>query len=379
MFFSKPINELSFEDVVAFLKQNIAENTMLDYKFMLPKNNEKFAKTIAAFANTMGGTIILGVKDENDKPIPPFTGQPFHAKIRPQIESIIQNYIDPLVFVDIATCKNPKNSNNMFVVINIPQSNLTPHLVGDLKRAYIRTGQSSRPEVIVHPDKLPWLLDNRRKSQSLRHILLDKAQAHFNNFLIAQNLKTNQLTAAFTLIPLYPQTPSINYKDLPALLEKIKLSNFILEPQINTVQDGIIVKKGQFSTIELNSYGLISYRTLLNPQDTFVDFKKVFKDIVLFFKFASAFYKQLGFISPLLQRVYIANARGALVKTPQETKQIAEDFIRFDKNIDPLTLHNDLAKTCSSLIEEIAWSLNIPFKEENAALNAVLTILNENN
>ncbi|MBR4508960.1 MAG: ATP-binding protein [Elusimicrobiaceae bacterium] len=378
MFFSKPINELTFEDVVAFLKQGIAENTMLDYKFMLPKNNEKFAKTIAAFANTMGGTIIIGVKDENDKPIPPFNGQPFHAKIRPQIESIIQNYIDPVVFVDIATCKNPHN-NNMYVVINIPQSNLTPHLVGDLKRAYVRTGQASRPEAIVHPDKLPWLLDNRKKSQSLRHILLDKAQAHFNNFLIAQNLKTNQLTAAFTLIPLYPQTPSVNYKDLPKLLEKIKLPNFALDHEINTVQDGIIVKKGQFSTIELNSYGLISYRTLLNPQDEGVDLRVVFKNIVLFFKFASNFYKQLGFISPLLERMHIINARGAMVKTSKETKQIAEDFIRFDKNIDPLTLHNDLAKTCSSLIEELAWSLNIPFKEEDAALKAVLNILNENN
>jgi len=378
MFFSKPINELSFEDVVEFLKQGIAENTMLDYKFLLPKNNEKFAKTIAAFANTMGGTIILGVKDENDKPVPPFTGQNFHAKIRPQIESIIQNYIDPLVFVDIATCKNQK-TGNMFVVINIPQSNLTPHLVGDLKRAYIRTGQSSRPEVIVHPDKLPWLLDNRRKSQNLRHILLDKAQAHFNNFLIAQNLKTNQLTAAFSLIPLYPQTPSIDYKKLPDLLDKIKIKDFTFNTQINTIQDGIIVKKGLYSTIELNAYGLISFRTLLNPTDDIVDLKAVFKDIVLFFKLANNFYRQLGFISPLLERVFISNARGVLVKTPEETKQIAEDFIRFDKNIDPLTLHTDLAKNCASLIEEIAWSLNLPFKEENAALDAVLKILNENN
>ena len=378
MFFSKPINELTFEDIVAFLKQGIAENTMLDYKYLLPKNNEKFAKTIAAFANTMGGTIILGVKDEDDKPLAPFTGQNFHAKIRPQIESIIQNYIDPLVFVDIATCKNPKN-NNMFVVINIPQSNLTPHLVGDLKRAYIRTGQASRPEVIVHPDKLPWLLDNRRKSQNLRHILLDKAQAHFNNFLIAQNLPVNQMTAAFSLIPLYPQRPSISYKTLPKLLQKIKLKEFVLDEQINTVQDGLIVKKGNFSTIELNAYGLVSFRTLLNPQATFVDLKAVFKDIVLFFKSATSFYKQLGFISPLLQRVYISNARGSLVKTSKETKQIAEDFIRFDKNINPMTLHNDLAKSCASLLEEIAWSLNIPFKEENAALKAVQKILNENN
>ena len=60
MFFKKPINQLTFEDVREFLKQGVPENTMLDYKLLLPKNNEKFAKTIAAFANSLGGTIIIG-------------------------------------------------------------------------------------------------------------------------------------------------------------------------------------------------------------------------------------------------------------------------------------------------------------------------------
>ena len=54
MFFQKPINQLTFDDVRNFLKQGVPENTMLDYKLMLPKNNEKFAKTIAAFANSLG-------------------------------------------------------------------------------------------------------------------------------------------------------------------------------------------------------------------------------------------------------------------------------------------------------------------------------------
>ncbi|MBR5151490.1 MAG: ATP-binding protein, partial [Elusimicrobiaceae bacterium] len=177
MLFDKPIHELTFDDVVAFCKRGLPENKQLDYKYMLPKNHEKFAKTIASFANTMGGTIIVGVQDDkNDKPSPPFLGIAYHEKVRNSIEDIIKTNIDPVVFVDINICLN-KRGDRMFVVIDIPQSNLTPHLVGKLKRAYIRTGQSSRPETIVHPDKLPWLLDHRQKSERLRHILYDKAES----------------------------------------------------------------------------------------------------------------------------------------------------------------------------------------------------------
>ena len=38
MFFQKPINQLTFDDVRNFLKQGVPENTMLDYKLLLPKN-----------------------------------------------------------------------------------------------------------------------------------------------------------------------------------------------------------------------------------------------------------------------------------------------------------------------------------------------------
>ena len=158
MFFDKPVNDLTFEDVVQFCQTQRPEGKQLDYKYFLPKNKEKFAKTIASFANALGGTVIIGVNDDkNDKPKAPFTGIPYHEKMRNTIEDIIQTYIDPIVFVDVNTCVS-KDGQRMFVVVNIPQSNLTPHLVGKLKRAYIRTGQSSRPEVLVHPDRLPWLL-----------------------------------------------------------------------------------------------------------------------------------------------------------------------------------------------------------------------------
>ena len=385
MFFNKPVNKLTFQDIIRFLKQGIAENTMLDYKYMLPGNNEKFAKTIAAFANSMGGTVIIGVKDENDKPKPPFNGIPFHTRIRGQIESIVQNYIDPVVFVDVTTCKDPK-SNNMFIVVNIPQSNLTPHLVGKLKRAYVRTGQASRPEVLVHPDQLPWLMDNRRKSQNLRHILLDKAEAHFNNFLRLQNREPSLQHALFalTLLPLYPQQHILAYKNLPNTLKQISFyyedTPYPPSGEISAVQDGIAVTYPQdLSTWEFNAYGLVSHRTVLADGNNFIDKENFFKRCVLFFKTAARFYDATGFISPLLLRIKIANARGSKIRTAQGERQIIEDYVRADKNAEPSQLFTDLTEFTSALLEEIAWSLNIPFEQNCSGIAKTEEILNKCN
>lgn len=354
MFFQKPINQLTFDDVRDFLKQGIPENTMLDYKLLLPKNNEKFAKTIAAFANSLGGTIIIGVKDEHDKPKPPFNGVPVHAKIRGQIESIIQNYIDPVVFVDIATCKNPKN-NNMFVVVNIPQSNLTPHLVGHLKRAYVRTGQASRPETIVHPNNLPWLLDNRRKSNNLRHILTDKGEAHFDNYLRSLSKDPAEVRGVCSLLltPLYPQEPVIEYKNLPAMTRKLGLNG-----NFSTVQDGIILQLSAQSTLEINSYGLMLYKSALEKDGTF-DYKTLTEEAARTLKIAADFYKELGFISPLLLRVKIAKVRGCNIKIGNQEKRVVEDYIRLEKQVYPLTLQTELSAFARGVLEEISWALNL--------------------
>ena len=383
MYFTKPIARLTFQDVVHFLKQGVPENTLLDYKYMLPKDNEKFAKTIAAFANSMGGTVIIGVKDEHDKPKPPFSGIAFHGKIRGQIESIIQNYIDPIVFVDIATCKDP-NSNNMFVVVNIPQSNLTPHLVGRLKRAYIRTGQASRPEVIVHPDTLPWLMDNRRKSQNLRHILIDKAEAHFNNFLRSQNTEPSSAHAVcgFTLLPLYPQTPITDYKKLPQTLKQAsfvyRAEKWPREGTVNSVQDGIVLNpSGTLNAWEFNCYGLISSKTVLADENNHIDLNNFYLQCVLFFKTAARFYEAIGYISPLLLRVKISNARGSIILSPEGERKIIEDYVRIDRNVEPMLLSGDMAKFCAQLLEELSWSLNLPMQGENDGLSKAQCILDE--
>ncbi|WP_424244801.1 hypothetical protein Dip510_002071 [Elusimicrobium posterum] len=360
LFFNKPINDVTYEDVVAFCEKSVPEGKQLDYKFFLPKNNEKFAKTIASFANALGGVIVIGVKDDsNDSPKPPFTGIPFQFKIRNKIEDIIQTYIDPIVFVDINVCGDDKG--NMFVVVSIPQSNLTPHLVGKMKRAYIRTGQSSRPEIIVHPDRLPWLLNHRKKSESLRHILLDKAERHFDNHLKSLNIKSDGAKGilALSLAPLYPQEPLVEYRSLRAIMEDIYPGS-----TVKTVQDGI-TKTTQDGTgiLEFNSYGLSYLKTAL-AQDGKLDFFTLARNVKEFFEASIKLQKKLGFGGPLNLRFSISNARGIEVFYKERSSSVLEDFIRKDDITNSSEIEGFTKSFVEKILSQAAWALDLDLTEE---------------
>ena len=375
MLFSKPVHELTFNDIVAFCKRGLPENKQLDYKYMLPKNHEKFAKTIASFANSTGGTIIVGVQDDkNDKPAPPFLGIAYHEKVRNSIEDIIKTYIDPIVFVDVNICLN-KRGDRMFVVIDIPQSNLTPHLVGKSKRAYIRTGQSSRPEAIVHPDKLPWLLDHREKSERLRHILYDKAESHFGNYLkTCTACADGESISTLSVMPLYPQDPLTDYKRLPGLIAASATRapyGVMANPDypLMPVQDGAAIisnTRGVYKMTEFNAYGLVMNKQVAS-QDEMVNghasqtihIETLGQNTVLFFMTARKFLEQISATSPLSFRFKLSNTRGKRALLAGKPATVLEDYLRLDRSIFLTELQTNLPALLENILHEAAWSLGL--------------------
>ncbi|WP_428055765.1 AlbA family DNA-binding domain-containing protein [Candidatus Avelusimicrobium alvi] len=375
MLFDKPIHDLTFHDVAAFCRRQLPEGKQLDYKYMLPKNHEKFAKTIASFANAMGGTIIVGVQDDkNDKPRPPFLGIPYHEKVRNSIEDIIQVYIDPIVFVDINICVNDRG-DRMFIVINIPQSNLTPHLVGKSKRAYIRTGQSSRPEAIVHPEKLPWLLDHRKKSERLRHILYDKAESHFDNYLKTMNVSADgETVCTMSVMPLYPEEPLTDYKHLPELIKASSARapyGVMADPEfpLQPVQDGAAVisnKRGFYRMTEFNSYGLVMNKQIVSQEEIVnghtaktIRIERLAQNLTLFLLSARKFLNRLSFGGPLYFRFKMNNTRAlrALLGAKQAT--VLEDYLRLDRSLALCDLQARLPEMLEDILHEAAWSLGV--------------------
>ena len=388
MFFDKPIHDLTFADVVQFCQQQLPEGKQLDYKFFLPKNKEKFAKTLASFANAMGGTVIIGVNDDkNDKPCPPFTGIPYHEKMRNTIEDIIQTYIDPIVFVDINTCVSP-NGERMFVVVNIPQSNLTPHLVGKLKRAYIRTGQSSRPEAIVHPDRLPWLLDHRKKSERLRHILYDKAESHFENYLKNKNLSpSGRPVATLSLLPLYPQEALVDYRLLPHLFEQCAVQ-VATQPHIylQPVQDGVAAIDTRRETnrmMEFNCYGLImdkweaAQTVPFNGHEAqLVELRDLAHSVVQFFESARLFFNKLSFGGALSFRLKMNNTRALRARLGTQTATVLEDYLRLDENYNIAEISAHTKDIMQNILQTAAWSLGL--RTEKADILKLINQLTEN-
>ena len=378
MLFNKPINDLTFQDVVDFCKRGIPEGKQLDYKYCLPKNKEKFAKTIASFANALGGTIIIGVQDDkDDKPAPPFTGMPYHEKIRSTIEDIIQVYIDPIVFVDINTCIGP--NNRMFVVVNIPQSNLTPHLVGKSKRAYVRTGQSSRPEAIVHPERLPWLLDHRQKSERLRHILYDKAESHFENYLKLKNTELANLpVCTLSVSPFYPEEPLTDYRQIPEIIRECATDAWFghTAPEdypIQPLQDGAAVisnQKGVHKMTEFNAYGLLMDKRIAGEIKDFnghearvVSIEKLTQELILFLVTALKYLNHISFGGTVYFRLKMSNTCALRASFGKQKATVLEAYLRMDRILNLAQLQDGLCAEAKSIVQEAAWGLGIPAKE----------------
>lgn len=67
------LSEWTEEKLLTLLSQNFKENRNIEFKEMLPNNKDdkgkfRLAKSVAAFANTWGGQIIFGVKDDVNLP-----------------------------------------------------------------------------------------------------------------------------------------------------------------------------------------------------------------------------------------------------------------------------------------------------------------------
>ena len=100
----RPIRDITFDDVDAFCSMKLSEGTRLDYKVSVSEKGNaqapRLEKLVAAFANTLGGIILLGVdadKKTNQPIWPPADGMPDEPGIEDQIISICQANIFPPV------------------------------------------------------------------------------------------------------------------------------------------------------------------------------------------------------------------------------------------------------------------------------------------
>lgn len=124
------------EAVREFLVSRIPESTVLDYKWKVdltkPDHKQKLARWIAGLANTRGGILLLGVKEDGDtgepdpsEPLYP-VAVPESVELSQQITNVVQDLVYPVPFFDIIPI--PVEGGHAAVII-VPASPDRPHVV----------------------------------------------------------------------------------------------------------------------------------------------------------------------------------------------------------------------------------------------------------
>jgi hypothetical protein len=158
---------VTYEDIAAFCTQQIPEGIRLDYKLDIPGD---LGKVVAAFANTLGGLIILGIEGDKttNTPIwPSAKGMKKSPGIEERITAICRDSIYPPVRPQISqVIDNPHLAETVLVVLRIDESPDAPHAVKGL--IYERTGSQGTPYQLCHIDRISQLLARRGRIEEKR-------------------------------------------------------------------------------------------------------------------------------------------------------------------------------------------------------------------
>jgi hypothetical protein len=200
---TKSIDQITFEDVERFCTTTPKprEGPRLDFKSNTPS---KFENILSAFANTLGGIVILGVAgDKRNEPVWPPAGVPDRPGISEQITQIGRDAIYPPLFPEISSnLPNPHAPGTGVVVIRVHESPDAPHAVDGGRAIYERTEDVGTRIKPSHIDRIKHLLDRRERVVEQRRALIDAAIQRAK-----RHCPTDFAMRWASSIPLYPHGP----------------------------------------------------------------------------------------------------------------------------------------------------------------------------
>ena len=141
-------NQQKLED---FINNKVEENLNLDYKACgslqkIDKKANEISKDVSAFANSDGGLIIYGIKEDSENKHLPDSIDPINRNeiSKERLEQIIQSRIRPRIEnIEIHPVTIDDSLNLVVYVVEIPQSD-TAHQAND-RKYYRRYNFSSEP------------------------------------------------------------------------------------------------------------------------------------------------------------------------------------------------------------------------------------------
>ena len=155
---SIPVNKWTLDKLKSLLEDAVAESRSIEYKSILPNDSEdskrEFLNDVTSFANSLGGTLIFGIEEDQGVPIN-ITGidiSDLDAAIR-RLDQILLNSVEPrLQGVHFEPVRLP--SGRYVLALDVFQSVGAPHMVVKTSRFFTRGQQENIPWMFMssgHP------------------------------------------------------------------------------------------------------------------------------------------------------------------------------------------------------------------------------------
>ena len=358
MLFTKPKDEIIFEDVETFCRE-FPEGVRVEYK----QEVVSIPKIVSSFANTHGGVFVIGAEtDEQNKVKFPIQGISQRPGIEEQIQQSALTGIYPGVIPEIILVDVP-NSSNLVVIVRVDESIHAPHAIQNSTRAYIRTGSITQPYELAEMDRLVSMFKRSEDSQAITHQILDRIEKRVETFsnMSASNIALNVPNITVIAKPVFPYRPVISKEDI-----------FQLGQSRRRVSGGAyILPKYEYNDYrELNEYGIVYQRTKLehevNDSEQYLNFGVFLYRICDCMSLAKSFYDKCAYTGNLEFTVQLREIFGKKLVHSNELDWQREPFECSDSDISasiqclPRDLANSdrLIEMLEELTSEILWAFN---------------------
>lgn len=411
---NKPINKFSFDDVSAFCQQGHIEGIQLDYKQQLPLKG--LAKHFAAFSNTRGGVIIIGVEEDKKigKPIA-WNGIKNEGKLIDRIHQYASG-VEPIPSYEVHI--TDENNGNVFLLIHIFEGDRTPYYVHNDSNLWVRTGNISNPIDIASPDYVEILFGKANKAEIARNNYINRAYQIYEAALVRAEKERQRLIAEekdeferkqqqeiketgtttlkysskyvqgklgtnvsmLTLIaqPFYPKKALITPLDLANSLDQIRVrtrwGDEFPSSNMETIQDGLLrffwgQYDGMIKCEQLYSNGLVFHSVdVLKPDDQgqlHISLYRVANLFMIFLKALKNFYSHLKYQGGVIGYLQLKNVADIWINRIRpygwdvwgNRRSLLSDY-SWDLELDTSMLNDDLTlqEYFIEKIKEIYWS-----------------------
>jgi hypothetical protein len=403
--FGLPLDKITFEDIDAFCRSGVREGILLDFKRDFPARLEK---SIAAFANTFGGMILIGVDETpTGEAALPISGVPLVSGLRERVIRIGLDAIYPPVIPEVKVIGFKTNgelgeNDRAIVVVRVHESENGGHAIDKRTTVYLRVENVSDPFRKASVDELEWFINKREKAIQEKNRILDRARERAKRYLIRlrtqRRMSTREPAAkcVFWTIPRFPREPLTSPRDLLKLGYELRLNldhhkHLFPLGSSHPMREGIFFDGEYYSKYrysEFQQQGLVyheygfwwdsdeTYRGLVLPGNIV---ELLFATVCL----GSALYSKIGYwglVDVEFSLVGIGGMKfheaGALI-LPDPGTEVSDDPITVRESASVSELTSNSIGLVKRMMLDISWAfgeLNCPSSVEDFLANPTVSV-----